>query len=516
MAMDIDSGSPPSPDDRARPSANASVNRLAAGAGISLFGVGIGRGLDFVKQIALARLLGPEAFGLYAIGWNFLRIIGILAPLGLHNGVVHFATPFRKADDRALNSVIARSVLLSFAIGWGITFVLLIIAPWLTTELFNEPEYLPLFRVFALMLPFMGALRVAANASRISQRMIFSVASEEIAQGALNLVLFILFYLFGWQLFGAIVATVLSFGAAFALALYFLRKLFGPFYADVARPSVATGDLLAYSVPTALAGMFGVIINRVDRLFLGYFRPSAEVGIYQAAAQISVIMALVLNAFNMILMPMIAEQYHKRDMKQLEELFRINTKWGIYCIVPVVLVIVFAADDVMTVLFGQIYAAGATALVILTMGQFVNIATGATGTILIMTGHQTAWFRLSMIIMVANITLNLTLIPRWGMIGAAVATATTVGGLFAVGLLIVYHIHHIWPYDRRYIKGLIAAAITAAVLFVVRLAGLPPFLNLTANTLAAVVCFFGVLVKLGLEPEDRAFIETIASRIRPR
>lgn len=516
MTMDLDTDPPPPPDDLSRPPVNASVNRLAAGAGISLFGVGIGRGLDFVKQIALARLLGPEAFGLYAIGWNILRIIGILAPLGLHNGVIHFATPFQKNEDRAVNSVIARSVLLSFLIGWGITLILLAVAPWLTEDLFHEPEFLPLFRVFALMLPFMGALRVAANASRISQRMIFSVASEEIAQGALNLVLFILLYLFGWQLFGAIIATVLSFAGAFALSLYFLWQLFGRFYADIGRPSVTPTNLLTYSLPTALAGMFGVIISRLDRLFLGYYRPSAEVGVYQAAAQISVIMALVLNAFNMILMPIISEQYHKRDMKQLEELFRINTKWGVYCIAPVVLVIVFAAGDVMTVLFGQAYAAGAVVLVILTMGQLVNIATGATGTILIMTGHQTAWFRLSMLIMVANISLNLTLIPRWGMVGAAVATSTTVGGLFALGLLIVYHIHRIWPYDRRYLKGVAAAAVTAVVLFLIRLIGLPPFPNLLITSLAAVATFFALLVKLGLEPEDRAFIETIVSRARSR
>lgn len=496
--------------------AEAAVDRLAAGAGISLFGVGVGRGLDFVKQIALARLLGPDAFGLYAIGWNILRIVGILAPLGLHNGVVHFGTPFWKKDNDALNKTIALSVLLSFAIGWAITLILILIAPWLTNVVFKEPEFLPFFRVFALMLPFMGALRVAASASRVSQRMIFSVASEEIAQGALNLLLFLVLYLLGWQLLGAIVATVLSFAGAFVLALYYLRRLFGPVFADVSRPSVNGRALMAYSMPTALAGVFGVVINRVDRLFLGYYRPSAEVGIYQAAAQLSVIMALILNAFNMILMPMVAEQYHKRDMKQLEELFRINTKWGIYCVVPVVLTIAFAAEDVMTVLFGGEYASGSTALLILTIGQFINIATGATGTILIMTGHQTAWFRLSMLILVINLTLNFTLIPRWGMIGAAIATATTVGGLFAVGLVLVYRIHHIWPYDRRYLKGIFAAAITTVALFGVRMLGLPATGNLLLTALVATTGFFGILGIQGVEQEDRAFIEFLLRKVKTR
>jgi O-antigen/teichoic acid export membrane protein len=213
---------------------------------------------------------------------------------------------------------------------------------------------------------------------------------------------------------------------------------------------------------------------------------------------------------------MVAEQFHKKDMKQLEELFRINTKWGIYTVLPVVLVIVFAAQDVMTVLFGVEYATGASALLILTIGQFINIATGATGTILIMTGHQTAWFRLSMLIMVVSLTLNLTLIPRWGMVGAAVATATTVGGLFALGLLIVYRVLHLWPYDRRYLKGIGAAIITMGLLFIVRLLDLPAAINLLLTTLVATISFFGILVKLGLDPEDRAFIDLIVKRVKAR
>ena len=513
--MDLDTVLKPPPEGPVVPEkVDSSVNRMAAGAGISLFGVGLGRGLDFVKQILLARLLGPEAFGLYAIGWNILRIIGVLVPFGLHNGVVHFGTPFWKKDDGALRSILTRSVVISFAIGWLLAAILFVLAPWITTDLFKQPEFLPLFRIFTLMLPFAGALRVSASATRMTQRMIFSVVSEEIVQGALNLVLFIAFYLVGWELFGAIVATILSFAIAFALSLYFLWRLFRPAFQSPSREAIRTQALLAYSMPTALAGMFGFIISRVDRLFLGYFRSPAEVGVYQAAAQLSIVMALVLNAFNMILMPMVAEQYHKQDMKQLEELYRINSKWGIYCIIPLVLVVFFAAGDVMTVLFGSEYAIGATALLILTVGQFINIVTGATGMILIMTGQQKAWFRLSMVIVVANLILNLTLIPRWGMNGAAVATATTVGGLFAIALLIVYRIHNIWPYDRRYVKGILAAVVTAGLLLVIRLLHLPSTANLLLTTAVAAAGFFGILLGLGLDPEDRAFMTYVVDRFR--
>lgn len=503
------------PDGRPNDS-QASVNRLALGAGVSLVGVVMGRGLEFVKQVALARLLGIEAFGLYALGWNLLRSIGILLPLGLQSGVMHFGSGFWRKDDGALRSIMTRAIGYSFLIGCVVATILFLIAPWLTTTVFNEPEFTTAFRVFTLMLPFMGALRVAANATRISQRMQFSVAAEEIFQSILNLALFVALYLLGWQLMGAVVSTVLSYVAAFGLAVYFVRRLFTAAFQAPPRPAISRRRMFAFSAPASLAEMSGVVINRADRLFLGVYWPSADVGVYQAAAQVAVIMAAILGAFNMIFMPMIADHFHRRDMKQLEELFRINTKWGIYCITPLVLVIAFAAEDVMRVVFGAAYAGGATVLLILTIGQFINIATGGTGAILVMTGRQTLWLRLSLCILVANLVLNLTLVPRWGMIGAAVATALTVGGLFTIGLLIVQRTVHLWPYDRRYLKGIGAALGTAALLFGVRLLGLPPLSNLLLTTAVAAAGFFGLLLLLGLDPEDRAFIQLLLKRVRVR
>lgn len=493
-----------------------SVNRLALGASVSLIGVMLGRGLEFAKQVALARLLGIDAFGLYALGWNLLRSIGVLLPVGLQNGVMHFGAGVWRKDDGALRHILSRTILLSFAFGWVVTLILLALAPWLAGVVFKEPSFTLALRVFALMLPFMGALRVASNATRITQRMQFSVVAEEIAQSILNLVLFAAFYLLGWRLMGAVVSTVLSYAAAFAVAIYFVRRLFAAAWRAPAQATISTQQMLSYSTPTALAEAFGVIISRADRLFLGFYWPAAEVGVYQAASQIAVIMAAILAAFNTILMPMIAEQYHRRDMRQLEELFRVNTKWGVYSIAPLVLVIVFAARDVMQVIFGPAYAGGATALQILTIGQFINIATGATGAILIMTGNQRTWLRLSLAIMIANLVLNLALVPRWATTGAAVATAATVGGLFAISLLIVRRILGIWPYDRRYLKGIAAGAGTALLLAGTRLLGLPPAGNLALTTAVAVAGFFGLLLLLGLDPEDRAFIGMLVRRARAR
>ena len=72
--------------------------KLAKGAGITLGGSVMGRSLEASVHIAVARLLGPEGFGLYAIGWTMLRVFGSLAKVGLTSGVIRYASMHRTDD----------------------------------------------------------------------------------------------------------------------------------------------------------------------------------------------------------------------------------------------------------------------------------------------------------------------------------------------------------------------------------------------------------------------------------
>ncbi|HEY1408622.1 MAG TPA: hypothetical protein VF434_06755, partial [Promineifilum sp.] len=72
----------------------------------------------------------------------------------------------------------------------------------------------------------------------------------------------------------------------------------------------------------------------------------------------------------------------------------------------------------------------------------------------------------------------------------------------------------IWPYDRRYLKGLLAAAATAVLLAVIRLLGLSPFWNLVFSTTLSLAAFYGLLVCFGLDEEDKSFIGLIRRRVR--
>lgn len=488
----------------------SSMGRLAAGAGISLAGKMSGRGLNFSSQIIIARLLGPESFGLYALAWSLLQIAGNLTSLGLQNGVIHFATSTWKRNAARFKTVLWQSIGLAVGVSALFSVALFFLAPWLGAVVFKEPEFVPAFRWFALILPLMAGLRVAAAATRISQRMQFAIYAEEVAQTGINLIAFIVFYFLGWHLLGAVWATVLSFGVAFGLAIVYVWRLFPEVQLADWDRTVSTHALLAFSVPTALSGTFGVLINRFDRLFLGYYWPATEVGVYQAASQFSIVFAIILNGFNAIFAPMIADLYHDGKLDDLEELYRVSTKWGLYSSLPFSVTLFLAPYDVMAVVFGSDYVGGVPALLILTVGQFINMATGAVGILLMMTGRQNRWFVISGLMVVSNVVLNIILVPRFGVIGAAVATTVTVSGMFLLGLWSVRQVLGLWPYDRRYQKGIVALIISilAVVLFRSTVHG-PTWLTFAGTLVTSMIVFMAMLWRLGLDTEDMAFLVLI-------
>lgn len=487
---------------------------MAKGAGLSVFGKFAGRLLAVIGDIVAARALGPSLFGLYAIGWTLLRIIGLLAHLGLPNGVLRYIPQY--TDDHAtvkklINQSIVIVAVTSVLIGGALYFS----APWLAVNLYQKPLLTGIFRLFAFGIPLMSLLTLLSCISRSTQNMVYSVSVEDVGQPFLGLILVVGVYLFaGAWVTGVILTDLVSYLAAVGVCFFVVRKMFQRALRASGPARVKIGEVLAFSIPTALAGTFSVFVFWVDRLLVGYFLPASDNGIYQAVSQISVLFVLVLAAFNGILAPLFADLYSKRDVPQMQEIFRVGTKWGLYISIPFFLVFCFAPAEILTVLYGPGYSGGWIALLALAIGQFVNVATGSVGTLLCMTGYQRAWLGLSSVALVLNIILCVVLIPRFGILGAATATSVSLCVMNIAGIVKARISLGIWPYDLRYLKGLFAAFCCLLILGILRFFyhG-PAFLYLSITTLLAALIFFGLILLQGLDDEDRNLVGLLQARI---
>jgi O-antigen/teichoic acid export membrane protein len=384
----------------------------------------------------------------------------------------------------------------------------------LAIEIYKKPELVSTIRLIALAIPFMATLRVAAAATRISQNMLYSTVTEDIGRPAINLALFVVLFLLGYRLGGALWSLAISAIVALIWAVYYLRRLYPGVFAVPLALREGWKELLIFSIPTALTGLFYYFGNQIDRIFVGVYMPSASMGVYQAMAQVSILFATVLRSFNSIFAPMIADLYHQGETERLERIYRISTKWAFYICLPIFLVILLAPGALMQVVFGSDYRSDTLPLIILAAGQLVNVATGAVGYLLIMTGRQNRWLIFSGVMVIASIVLSVALIPSRGLVGAALASSISVVLVFSMGLLDVYRSLKIWPYDIRFIKGIVAFTVAGGAgwwISTLDISGAFALLVAVGSTTAAV--FMIVLFILGFDDEDREVIHILRTKI---
>lgn len=491
----------------------ARLERLARGAALQLAGKLTGRGAGFAAQMVLARVLGPAVYGVYGIGWTLFHMVGLVASLGLEHGAVLHASHHLGRDPDRLAAVLWRCLRLALVSGAAFGAGLALAAPLLAHGVFSTPELEPVLMGFGAGVVLVAGTRVAAASTRVSQRMRYSTLAEDLVAPVGHLAFVAVLLGMGWRLLAAVAAPVAAYAVAFAVALASLRLLYPGRLTSAGPADPPTGRLLAFSLATSLSGILGLLILWADRLLVGYYLPEAETGIYIVASQIALLFAVVLSAFNTVFSPMIAELYSKGEHRELEALFRTSTRWGIYLTIPGALAIVAFPAGLLGVV-GEGYTAGALPLVLLVAGQMANLVTGAVGFLLVMSGRQNRLLALTAGGLVANVVLNALWIPRYGLAGAALATALSLGVLFTVVLLTVRGSLGLWPYDRRLVKGAVAALAAAGGLAVLRWAvdGVGPWHVAGAAALAYGV-FAAALLVQGLDPEDRQTARSLLGRL---
>jgi O-antigen/teichoic acid export membrane protein len=486
------------------------LEALARGTTINLSSRLGGRALGILGQILVARFLGPVYFGLYSIGVTMLSMGSVSLHLGLDRGIIRFGGQEWPQNPKRFGSYLLQSFVCVASVSLLLSALLFILAPWIANDVFENGELVIVLRLISPAFVFLPVIRLLAAATRVTKRMKFGTLSEDIIPPLAFVLFLIPLYALGFGLEGAIIALSISNFLGVVIVATFTLQLFPPSQYGSALRFNHVPELLKFSIPVSLAGMFSIFIVWINRLLVGYFRPEEEVGFYQASSQVSLLFAIILSATASIFTPLIVDLFKKGKSESIDELYKVSTKWGLYLSIPVFLVIALAPREIMSIVFGTEYLAGSQILVILATGQLINVATGSSGQILIMTGNHLVWMRLSLTMLLLSIFLNILLTPSIGMNGSAIATTIGIGGLHIFGLLTTRKRLRMWPYDIRYTKGFIAALVTLIILFIYRkILPQESIINLLGLAMISSTVMVVSLLVLRLDQEDITFFRAL-------
>lgn len=171
-------------------------------------------------------------------------------------------------------------------------------------------------------------------------------------------------------------------------------------------------------------------------ILLGWFTDSAEIALFSIALRVAMVNSFILRAVNAVVGTRFAQFYHHGDIAGLRSLAMQSTRLMVVIAVPMLcLLLIFGRPLLM--IFGTEFVAATTCLAILSLGQFINVMTGAVCLLLEMTGGEAQLRRFELISALVMVAMGFVLVPLYGAIGAAIATACSVA---SVNLLAAYEV----------------------------------------------------------------------------
>ena len=218
---------------------------------------------------------------------------------------------------------------------------------------------------------------------------------------------------------------LISAAVAFVIGFFFLDYFVFSIIRNVVKPTYQVNKLVRYAFPLFLTGVFVSIMGYADTFILGFFRSEAEVGVYNIALPMATSFGIFLTSFSHIFFPVASELVTLKKVTEIKRIYSIIARWIFLLSLPFAILFVFFSGSIIFYLFGEDYLSGTFALSILVLGYFVNIITGPAVDVLKVFDKLKFIFYFNLVIVISNIILNIFLIPKYGLNGAAVATAIT-------------------------------------------------------------------------------------------
>lgn len=398
-----------------------SDHKLLKNSVISALIRGVGALTSLLMSWVIARYYGAEQAGLFFLALAIITFLGTATRAGVDISIVRFIGAAEgKNQGVRIKSVTTRALTLTIPLTLLASLVLFFAGDNIAAHVFKKEALGPVLVMMGLALPGITLLTVYGMGLQGLHRTVPSVLTLKIA---------------GPVLFIAIVFQVSFAGANDLAALYagsmLLAGLVGAALFRYLRPINAMGNKISWpefkdsSRPLWLGQIAQQIMLLSSQIVCGIWLSSQDVALLTTAQRTAMLTPFILLAVNMVVTPKFSALYEQKKFSELENLAIDATKLMLIVGMPVALFMVVLSSQIMSS-FGPDFAPAAVLLQIITLGQVVNIATGSANMLLVSTGNEDALKFTYYTGAAIAVIVCACLIPVYGVLGGAVATALAI------------------------------------------------------------------------------------------
>ena len=441
---------------------------------------GVSRLLTFVLFIYIARILGATEYGKFTFALAFVYLLSIFSDLGISQ-----ITTREFSREKEMEKDYPAILSLKFFLILG-TLILVLISSFFTI---SDPVIKKIIWILALYV-FGGSFAQIIYAFLAARQRMEYEAWSKILQTFLfvafgSLVIFIFPSAENLAL-GYLVATLIFLSL---LLLFFHFKVYKLKFAF--SPAIWQ-KFLNMSWPLALSALFVTIYSEIDSVMMGYLGQITQTGWYNAAYRITGFTLIPMALFSQSFFPVLSKAF-KESKEKLQNIWNYQMKAMIILAIPIMTGGIFLSRKIIYFVYNPEYTPSILVFQILIIMAGIIFLSSPFNGVLIASNQQKKIFWVTMAGAFANIILNLILIPKFSLYGAAVATVITQFLVFLLLIQLTLKLNIISFFNLKILLTLIGAGISSGIMYFIITRPQIYHLHVIFSVLIGIIVYFLIL-----------------------
>lgn len=384
----------------------------------------LGMLVSLIISIFLGRRLGAYGLGIINLATTIVNILLVFTIFGFQNVIIKKLSIAKEVKDwKQIRSVLFTSRVFNGALAVFISILFITLTPYLCDYIFEDSNLkIPLVIAVAMIVPQTFSRIYGSALNGFSKIWQSSLVNEVLSIWTVGIG--ILFYLF-FEIKITVVTVAILYAIGRLVVTVFVGAYWNRIFKNRGDKEFVIRPMLKMALPLVLVTGVAIVTSSSDKLMLGWLSSSSEVGIYSVASRLSLLISFFLIVSNAAISPKLASLYANKRTGEMKILVKRVT--GVLILIGLFfLIFFFVFGNTILEVWGKEFTEAYWILVVLSIGQFINVASGCVGLILVMCDLEKIHGYISFFGMFLNLGLNYFLILDYGAMGAAIATSIIV------------------------------------------------------------------------------------------
>src|SRR3989344_2197570 len=495
---------------------NKSLSILAKSSMLVFVGVILSKILGYTYRIIVARYYGPEVYGLLVLSLTIVGWFALFSLLGFDTGVLRYLSLYSaKKQDNKISYIMKFSLSLLLITGIAAGILLFIFSDIIAEKVFSNSQLSIFLKLFSLTIPLTSLKAVFFPLMQVYGRYGWVLFASKILDPLVKVIVLVALIFLGVNSINVPISYLL---AAIFVSLFvylFCRISFKKIFKIKPRKNKQLSkEIISYSWPLLFFTISMFLFYQEDSFMIGLLKTVEDVGFYNAAVPISLLLVTSISLFSYMFFPIINQQYAKGNKEIVKQLSQQTGKWVYMLSLPLFILFIVFPGTFIKILFGEEYLVAINALRFLSIGAMFANLSSISNQLLSMQGKSKLILKDILFVLGLNAILNLILIPVYGITGAAIATMIS---MIVLGLIFAFQswkFLRIIPLRRKMINITIVALIPTGLLLLIKQIIEINLFTLIILGILFISLYVLLIISTGcLDKNDKLIIDLIKNKI---